>query len=157
MTREGHIYQLKQHLKGNNYYMSPSSKQYWQEHWEEVIEALEQEPTTKIDCDKTDCNNCVNHKCCDYEPTIKNDLGVDCISRADALDCVNIGVTFCDVYKKINDLPSIRRQEPKTGHWTEHPHEWGDDWQYSDYECSICHNWTHFEHDFCPNCGAKMD
>ena len=47
-------------------------------------------------------------------------------------------------------------EEPKTGHWTEHPHEWGDDWQYSDYECSICHNWTHFEHDYCPNCGAKM-
>ena len=42
--------------------MCPSSSLYWQEHWEEVIKALEQEPTTK------------------------NDLGVDCISRKAILD-----------------------------------------------------------------------
>lgn len=40
----------------------------------------EQEPTTKndkVDCKHTDCNNCVNHKYCDYESTTKNDLGVE--------------------------------------------------------------------------------
>ena len=44
----------------------------------------DQEPTTKndkVDCEHTDCNNCVNHKYCDYEPTTKNDLGVDCVAR----------------------------------------------------------------------------
>ena len=46
------------------------------------------------------------------ESTTKNNLGVDLISRADALDCVNIGISFCDVYKKINDLPSVTPQEP---------------------------------------------
>ena len=30
----------------------------------------------KVDCEHTDCNNCVNHKYCDYEPTTKNDLAV---------------------------------------------------------------------------------
>ena len=44
------------------------------------VKALEQEPTTKndkVDCEHTDCNNCVNHKYCDYELTTKHDLGVD--------------------------------------------------------------------------------
>ena len=58
--------------------------------------------------------------------------------------------------KVIRDTVEEMKQEPKTGYWIEHPHEWGDDWQYSDYECSICHNWAHFDTDFCPNCGAKM-
>ena len=47
------------------------------------------EPTTKndkVDCEHTDCNNCVNHKYCDYEPTTKNDLGVD---REDAVERLN--------------------------------------------------------------------
>ena len=44
---------------------------------------------------------------------LEKDFGEsDCISRADALDCVNIGISFCDVYKKINDLPSVTPQEP---------------------------------------------
>ena len=58
-----------------------------------AIKALEQEPTTKndkVDCEHTDCNNCVNHKYCDYEKfdavmdnmlkhpsTTKNDLEVE--------------------------------------------------------------------------------
>ena len=48
----------------------------------------------------------------DQLPTTKNDLGVDCISRADALDCVNWGYNLSDVYKKINVLPSVTPQEP---------------------------------------------
>lgn len=43
------------------------------------------------------------------------------------------------------------------GHWTEHPHEWGDNWQYSQYECSCCHNWAYHDTDYCPNCGAEME
>jgi hypothetical protein len=44
--------------------------------------------------------------------TTKNNLAVDCISRADALDCVNWGYSFSDIYKKINELPSVTPQEP---------------------------------------------
>jgi hypothetical protein len=44
MTREEHIYQLKQYLQGKSISMCPSSSLYWQEHWEEVIKALEQDP-----------------------------------------------------------------------------------------------------------------
>ena len=48
-------------------------------------------------------------------------------------------------------------QEPKTGHWIEHPHETGENWEYSKYECSECHEWAEDDSDFCPNCGAKME
>lgn len=47
------------------------------------------------------------------EPTTKNDLGVELISKADALDCVNWGYSFSDIYKKINDLPSVTPQESR--------------------------------------------
>ena len=52
-------------------------------------------------------------KALEQEPTAKNDLGVDCVSRADALDCVNWGYSFSDIYKKINELPSVTPQEPR--------------------------------------------
>ena len=74
----------------------------------------EQEPTTKIDCNKTDCNKCVNHKYCDYEPTTKNDLGVEKI--------VDVLGSYTDLdipYKHkiaediLNNLPSVIPQEPK--------------------------------------------
>lgn len=40
-------------------------------------------------------------------------MTIDCVSRADALDCVNWGYSFSDIYKKINELPSVTPQEPK--------------------------------------------
>lgn len=67
----------------------------------EAIRLLKNEESIdKIDCNHMECRNCTNHKYCDYEssssekpnkseiPTgsnTKNDLGVDCISRADAI------------------------------------------------------------------------
>lgn len=105
------------------------------------------------------------------EPIAKNDLVVDYISRESVLKLIydykenhssdrehypiNYGTLF-DMIRWVYNLPSVTPQEPRAGHWIEHPHEWGDNWQYSDYECSICHNWAHFDTDFCPNCGAKM-
>lgn len=47
-------------------------------------------------------------------------------------------------------------QKPKTGHWIEHPHECGINWEYPMYECSECHGWTEDDSDFCPDCGADM-
>ena len=48
------------------------------------------------------------------------------------------------------------QQEPRKGHWIEHPHEWGTNWEYSLYECSKCHEYEVGDSDFCPNCGAYL-
>lgn len=47
-------------------------------------------------------------------------------------------------------------QELRKGHWIEHPHECGINWEYPMYECSECHGWTEDDSDFCPNCGVDM-
>lgn len=61
-----------------------------------------QEPTTKndkIDCQHTDCNNCVNHKYCDYESTTKDDLALDAISREKA-------IKWAEFYTNVYDAES---------------------------------------------------
>lgn len=44
----------------------------------------------------------------------------------------------------------------KTPHWIEHPHENGENWEYSMYECSDCHKWFDDDSNYCPSYGAKM-
>ena len=56
---------------------------------------------------------------------------------------------------RINDLPPVTPQ-PKIGRWIEHPHEAGENWEFSRYECSECHVWADDDSDYCPNCGVKM-
>lgn len=51
---------------------------------------------------------------------------------------------------------AIKALEPRKGHWIEHPHEAGPNWEYSSYECSECHIWEDNDSDYCPNCGADM-
>ncbi len=66
----------------------------------------------------------------------------------------------------VEHLPSIKPQEPKTGHWIEHKHGfWSfvnekgerDGWM-PDYECSLCGSraWKQATK-YCPNCGTKME
>lgn len=62
----------------------------------------------------------------------------------------------CLIEDVITKLPSVTPQ-PKTGHWIEHPHETGENWEYSKYECSECHVWEEDDSDYCPNCGARME
>ena len=90
-----------------------------------AIKALEQEPTP------TDCETCIHNKgvleCdmygCKYEPITKNDLGVDCISRADAIqimqdtakkltneDTIN---GLCGAVAILYEMPSVTPQEPR--------------------------------------------
>jgi len=45
----------------------------------------------------------------------------------------------------------------KKPHWIEHEHEAGENWEYSRYECSECHEWSDDDSNFCPNCGMKMN
>ena len=49
------------------------------------------------------------------------------------------------VMQRINELPSVTRQ---TGKWEDLHRCW---------ICSECGKQTHIEHNFCPNCGAKME
>ena len=86
-----------------------------------------EEPSTP-----NDCENCIHNKgvleCdmygCKYEPTTKNDLGVDCISRADARSLIcNTDIkhhmsgmsrkVFKDLYNGMDELPSVTPQEPR--------------------------------------------
>ena len=114
------------------------------------------------------CEICKDNKCwTEKEPTTKNDLGVDAISRADARSLIckidikhrMLGMSrkvFKDLYNGMDELPPVTPQESKTGHWIEHPHEAGPCWEYSRYECSECHDWAEDDSDYCPYCGAKM-
>ena len=95
-------------------------------YWDMAIESLKQEPTTK------NCGSCryygSHHEVCNYcykcslwteqEPTTKNDLGVDCISRQAVIDMTGLSEWFdsSDSYNEfvfeLNTLPSVTPQEP---------------------------------------------
>lgn len=98
-----------------------------------AIKALEQEP----------CEDCVSRQ---------EVLAIAGDSRFDLDDCED-KEDFCAEIRALPPVTLIR----KKGKWKEYPHEWGDNWQCSDYECSICYNRAHFDTDFCPNCGAEME
>ena len=66
------------------------------------------------------------------------------------------GIELIPVYRVKQWLEHITPIRSK-GHWIEYPHEWGDNWQYSKYECSCCGDWANFDTDYCPNCGAEME
>ena len=131
----------------------------------------EYERTTKNDlpkyCDRNIClkNEYNNIGCEDcevtksQEPTTKNDLGVDCISRQAVLDLMiqKWGENFSgdsamqESIDAIRVLPSVTPQEPKTGHWISKPHIYGVAF------CSECDFELRVnDTNYCPNCGAKM-
>lgn len=101
-------------------------------------------------------------KALEQEPTTNNDLGVDCISREQALNefCIynpydSIGVDKVRSYLKA--LPSVTPQEPKTGRWIMTGNYLTTAYGSIDYvECSCCGEDSLEEGNFCPNCGAKM-
>lgn len=103
-------------------------------------------------------------KALEQEPTTKNDLGVDCISRAEAIKCLECDFDITgkenmktvvnyinSVHDKIVNLPSVTLQEPKTGHWNDMP-------KYKDiaWQCSECEHFTTMKRNYCPNCGCRM-
>ena len=126
MTREEHIYQLKQYLQGKLISMCPASSLYWQEHWEEVIKALEQEPTTK------------------------NDLGVDCIDRNSIKYYPGTGGYMYASKGEIDKLPSVTPQEQRKGHWINTANPRMSD----NIVCSECGYDSIADFKFCPNCGS---
>ena len=98
----------------------------------------------------------------EQEPTTKNDLGVDCISRADA---IRVASGYChpsNVAKELAKLPSVTPQEPKTGHWIFVGEENKEETKAGNfrYVCSECgfsdvHGKSIYV-PYCWQCGAKM-
>lgn len=108
------------------------------------------------------------------EPTTKNNLGVDCISRAD------VNRLICEyrddatetgnerdlerayganaVGELISELPSVTPQEPRKGHWIADVDRWGDlVTTVNGYRCDKCNTFNADKDNYCPNCGAKME
>jgi len=78
----------------------------------------------------------------------------DLIDRQAAIDAMFAGMPglmFNDVLKILRTLPSAQT-ERKTGRWTPIP---------SLFRtlgiCSVCHNVSGNEYEYCPWCGAKME
>ena len=110
----------------------------------------------------------------EQESITKNNLGVDCISREQALvvirnlypsmprvdfngslrKWVNKYKPYIECDDAITQLSSVTPQEPKTGHWIDD--EFGS-------KCSCCGIYTHLDKfdrpmkfKYCSMCGAKM-
>ena len=110
-----------------------------------AIKALEQEP----------CEDAVSRQAVlDY---IYNDLGLGDEENGKDLERQ---MELESSYRYVKSLPSVKPQEPKTGHWIEKDGYDGDTY----YDCSVCdESWTTIEGTpwnngmkYCPNCGAKM-
>lgn len=104
-------------------------------------------------------NNCGNYVV--QEPTTKNDLVVDCISRQAVLDLWHLRLNDREIYKAIYDMPSVNPQ-PKTGRWiAQDIHNCHTNFKCS--ECGYIHSFMHLygkptaDYTYCPNCGAKME
>ena len=141
--------------------------------------------------DKSLCNSCTNIGCefqsgivrtkCDFymppqlepdncgnyviqEPTTKNNLGVDCISREQAKEAIRD--KFKDLPSRVeintilNELPSVTPQKPRKGEWLRMSDlsEQEDD----RYKCSRCGNVIHYKdkmnlytfNSWCGRCGS---
>ena len=101
----------------------------------------------------------------EYEnPTTKNNLGVDCISRQAVIDSLydwsNHSMTDAETWHlrqvigDIKSMPSVTPQEPKTGHWYRQTNDFVDY-----YECSECGMaiGLYDVKNYCPNCGSRNE
>ena len=107
-------------------------------------------------------------KALEQEPTTKNNLGVDAVSRAEVLKLMqdnwhthNGDWAMQESMDDIRALPSIypKSDKPIRSHWHGH---WidcdkNDDYSADGYDCSVCGVNAEYATSYCPNCGAKMD
>ena len=68
----------------------------------------------------------------------------ECIDAVYGADCAYFDV---DGFAIANEIFNAGYRKQSEGEWI--PHEGYE-------ECGLCHTKTMFEHNFCPNCGAKM-
>lgn len=115
------------------------------------------------------CEICKDNKCwTEKEPTTKNDLGLDCISRADARSLIckidikhhMFGMSrkaFKDLYNGMDELPSVTPQ-PKHGIWQQiNKNEVNVIPEYKCSECGAEYKGFGFDFDYCPRCGCAME
>ena len=81
----------------------------------------------------------------------------DAISRQAVMDCFKkwqpyMATRLWDFEQELSALPSVKSQEPKTGHWTRVT----DKTRHLVWECG-CGWQQRFYTNFCPDCGAKME
>lgn len=126
----------------------------------ELLACLKQRPCTA--CKFHTDNGCSTWSCVfEEEPTTKNDLAVDCISRQAVNGYIDYILShgmgkkksFDFIKKFVTKLPSVTPQEPKIGHWIYLKH--------NKAKCSECDDvvliaQTYGNANYCPNCGAKM-
>ena len=94
------------------------------------IKALEQEP----------CDDAISRQAVD---TLVDELAR---TISDERCCVSRGRSTATIMQDILDLPSVRPQEPKTGHWIKMP---------IGFKCSNCNELEDRTTKYCPNCGDK--
>jgi len=84
------------------------------------------------------------------------DTLIDELARAisDERCCISRGRSTATIMQDILDLPSVKPQEPKTGHWITTRTFMHDGEYYCD-KCK-CESPNNEKWDYCPNCGAKM-
>lgn len=104
------------------------------------------------------------------EPTTKNDLGVDAVSRAEVLKLMqdnwhthNGDWAMQESMDDIRALPPVTPQEPKTGRWITWKEAGNEIPSERRFECSVCHdaaqtlcNGLDLLSAYCPNCGCRM-
>lgn len=135
-------------------YVTPALKHTWNEKInKEVLEALEQESTTKNNLSSGLEKNSKKLE----KGTTKNDLGVDAVSRKAVLNQIfystdNSGdvVLGSALRERIARLPSVTPQEPRKGRWMKSNIGGAK-------VCSVCNahmGLSSFK--YCPNCGCAM-
>lgn len=87
----------------------------------------------------------------------------DAVSRKEVLNQIfystdNTGdvVLGSALLERIERLPSVTPQEPKTGHWKRISIDKYVQHAMAYYKCSVCGKDSIGNHNYCPNCGAKM-
>ncbi len=112
----------------------------------------------------------------EYEPTTKNDLGVDeCVNKQAVLNKIlkfsvtdGRSVSVVGLWTEVNELPSVTPQEPRKGHWISHsehckqnnllPSGLGSYFWCSECDCGVDSKVFHrVNYNYCPNCGCKME
>jgi len=153
----------------------------WRESCRVISEWLEQEPCEDTISRQNDILPNIDKKVESYgkllkHPVVKRIMGIDkepsenAISRqavdtlvdelaraiSDERCCISRGRSTATIMQDILDLPSVKPQEPQTGHWILKIEDWNK------WICSECGHVERTDihvslgYGFCPKCGAKM-
>ena len=80
----------------------------------------------------------------------------DCVSRQAVLDLLQMRLMPKEEYKAIYEMPSVT-PVPKTGRWKRISMDKYIQHAMAFYRCSECGKDIIGTHNYCPNCGAKME